>query len=362
MSMGHSTFQLFCVLPIVAILGCGEETLSRPKAAALVEQYDSAEGSGVIRVTEKSFEEAYEMKLWEPGLRVAGQTSVTDGVFSEVSPVASSIKLSQPLAWGVTVTGIVDAMAAGAGPTAKEAQFTAVPKDVPPWLSQADGMKERRGVALFRLYDDGWRVESVRVTEDVIFSIGWDRVPGVREEMDRRKAIEEAETARLEELENTIVDLNTSKGTISIKFYPEVAPNHVRNFVDLAKDGFYDGTKFHRVIPGFMVQGGDPNTKSGDPSTWGTGGSDQRIKAEFSNIPHRRGVVSMARSTHPDSASSQFFIVVADSNFLDNQYSVFGEVTSGMEVADEIVSAPRNAQHRPLDPVEIQSVDVRSAD
>lgn len=172
----------------------------------------------------------------------------------------------------------------------------------------------------------------------------------------------EEEPMSAEQLENTIVDLNTSKGTISIKFYPEVAPNHVRNFVELAREGFYDGTKFHRVIPGFMIQGGDPNTKTGDPSTWGTGGSGKNIKAEFSNIPHRRGVVSMARSNHPDSASSQFFIVVSDSNFLDNNYSVFGEVVSGMDVADEIVSAPRNAQDRPLDPVEIQSVEVRSAE
>ncbi len=181
-------------------------------------------------------------------------------------------------------------------------------------------------------------------------------------EVDGEPNVPEEEPMSIEELQNTVVDLNTSKGTITIKFYPEIAPNHVRNFVNLAKSGFYDGTKFHRVIPGFMIQGGDPNTKKGDPSTWGTGGSDQRIKAEFSSTPHRRGIVSMARSTHPDSASSQFFIVVADSNFLDNNYSVFGEVTNGMEVADEIVGAPRNAQDRPLAPIEIESVEVRSAE
>lgn len=173
--------------------------------------------------------------------------------------------------------------------------------------------------------------------------------------------MEEEEPMSVEELENTVVDLHTSKGTITIKFFPDVAPNHVRNFVELAKSGFYDGTKFHRIIPGFMIQGGDPNTKSGPPSTWGTGGSGKNVKAEFSDISHRRGIVSMARSNHPDSASSQFFIVVKDSTFLDNQYSVFGEVTSGMEVADEIVSAPRNAQDRPDDPIAIESVTVRSA-
>lgn len=172
----------------------------------------------------------------------------------------------------------------------------------------------------------------------------------------------EEEPMSVEQLENTVVDLNTSKGTISIKFFPDIAPNHVRNFVQLAKEGFYDGTKFHRVIPGFMIQGGDPNTKSGNPATWGTGGSGRNIDAEFSKTPHRRGIVSMARSANPNSASSQFFIVVADSNFLDNEYSVFGEVISGMEVADEIVNAPRNAQDRPNDPVEIESVKVRSVD
>lgn len=165
-----------------------------------------------------------------------------------------------------------------------------------------------------------------------------------------------------EQLQNTLVDLNTSKGVITIRFFPEAAPKHVENFVDLARQGFYDGTKFHRVIPGFMIQGGDPNTRSGSPASWGTGGSGQNLKAEFNDIPHRRGIVSMARSNHPDSASSQFFIVVKDSNFLDNNYTVFGEVTSGMEVADAIVSAPRNAQDRPLEPVSIESVTVRSAD
>ncbi|HEY5609670.1 MAG TPA: peptidylprolyl isomerase, partial [Thermoanaerobaculia bacterium] len=128
-----------------------------------------------------------------------------------------------------------------------------------------------------------------------------------------------------------------------MRFYPDVAPNHVKNFIDLAEQGFYTNTKFHRVIPGFMIQGGDPNTKpSGDPMTWGSGGSGKHVKAEFSTVPHRRGIISMARANDPNSASSQFFIVVADSNFLDGKYSVFGEVLSGMDVADEIVNAPRN--------------------
>ncbi len=158
-----------------------------------------------------------------------------------------------------------------------------------------------------------------------------------------------------------VAEIRTTAGEIDIRFFPDVAPNHVKNFIDLSQKGFYNGTKFHRVIPGFMVQGGDPNTKSGDPNTWGMGGSDQRLKAEFNAIPHKRGIVSMARSNDPNSASSQFFIVVKDSNFLDNQYTVFGQVTKGMDVADKIVNAPRGANDRPNNPTAIQSITIRDA-
>jgi peptidyl-prolyl cis-trans isomerase B (cyclophilin B) len=155
--------------------------------------------------------------------------------------------------------------------------------------------------------------------------------------------------------------LKTTAGDIEIRFFPDVAPNHVKNFIELSEKGFYNGTKFHRVIPGFMVQGGDPNTKSGDPMSWGTGGSGKNLKAEFNRVPHKRGIVSMARAQSPDSASSQFFIVVKDSNFLDNQYTVFGQVTKGMDVADKIVNTPRGANDRPNNPTEIQSVTIRPA-
>jgi cyclophilin family peptidyl-prolyl cis-trans isomerase len=161
--------------------------------------------------------------------------------------------------------------------------------------------------------------------------------------------------------QDKVAEIKTSSGDIHIRFFPDVAPNHVKNFIDLAQKGFYNGTKFHRVIPGFMIQGGDPNTVSGDPNTWGTGGSPTRLKAEFNSIPHRRGIVSMARSNDPNSASSQFFIVVADSTFLDNNYTVFGQVTKGMEVADKIVSAPRGAADRPNSPTTIQSITIRDA-
>lgn len=154
--------------------------------------------------------------------------------------------------------------------------------------------------------------------------------------------------------------LQTNLGKIVIKFFPDKAPNHVKNFINLCKSGFYNGTKFHRVIPNFMIQGGDPNTKTGDPSTWGQGGhvgkdgKEITVKAEFNDIHHARGIVSMARAQDPDSASSQFFICVADAGYLDHQYSAFGEVIEGMDVADKIVNAPRGAQDRPIDPVAIQ--------
>ena len=161
--------------------------------------------------------------------------------------------------------------------------------------------------------------------------------------------------------QNKVAEIQTTAGEIDIRFFPDVAPNHVKNFIDLAQKGFYNGTKFHRVIPGFMIQGGDPNTKSSDTSSWGMGGSGSNVKAEFNEIPHKRGIVSMARSNDPNSASSQFFIVVKDSNFLDRQYTVFGQVTKGMDVADKIVSAPRNASDRPNEPTSITKIVIRDA-
>ena len=150
--------------------------------------------------------------------------------------------------------------------------------------------------------------------------------------------------------------INTKFGDIELEFLSDVAPGHVKNFKDLAIKGFYDGTTFHRVIPGFMIQGGDPNSKSEDRSMHGMGGPGYTIKAEFSSTPHNRGVLSMARSQDPDSAGSQFFIVVKDSPFLDNQYTVFGRVIKGMEVVDKIVSEPRDSRDNPDERVEMRSV------
>lgn len=148
--------------------------------------------------------------------------------------------------------------------------------------------------------------------------------------------------------------LSTKYGDIVIKFRPDVAPEHVKNFITLAKSGFYDGTIFHRVIPGFMIQGGDPNTKGQDTRSYGMGGPGHTVRAEFSSVAHIRGIVSMARSQDPHSAGSQFFIVVAAARFLDKQYSVFGEVVSGMEVADKIVELPRNPRDLPNERVEMK--------
>ena len=156
--------------------------------------------------------------------------------------------------------------------------------------------------------------------------------------------------------------IETNLGNIVIEFFPEDAPNHVDNFISLSETGFYDGTLFHRIIPGFMIQGGDPNTIDGDPSSWGTGGPQERVDAEFNEIKHNRGIVSMARSTDPNSAGSQFFIVHKDSNFLDQQYTVFGRIVTdeSFETLDKIASVETGSRDIPVDiePVRINSIKI----
>ena len=159
----------------------------------------------------------------------------------------------------------------------------------------------------------------------------------------------------------TSVNIETNHGNISFNLLPELAPETVRSFVKLASDGFYDGTLFHRVIPGFMIQGGDPNTK--DPnmkSQWGMGGPGHNIKAEFSSRSHLEGIVSMARATDPDSAGSQFFIVTSDNNTesLDRQYTVFGEVTEGIDVAHKIENLPRDGNDCPKQEAKMLEVTI----
>ena len=150
--------------------------------------------------------------------------------------------------------------------------------------------------------------------------------------------------------------LETNLGTIVIEFFSNDAPKHVDNFIGLTESGFYDGVLFHRIIPGFMIQGGDPNTIGGDPSTWGTGGPSTSVDAEFNTIKHNRGIVSMARSADPNSGGSQFFIVHADSNFLDEQYTVFGRIVTeeSFETLDKIASVEISSQDRPQDPEQVK--------
>ena len=154
----------------------------------------------------------------------------------------------------------------------------------------------------------------------------------------------------------TSVTVETKFGKIVFKLLPDLAPETVRSFEKLSKSGFYDGTLFHRVIPGFMIQGGDPNTKSPDKSKWGTGGPGYMLKAEFNSKSHLRGVVSMARAMDPDSAGSQFFIVTTDSTFLDRQYTAFGEVIEGIEVADKIVNLSRDGNDCPNEEIKMLKV------
>jgi peptidyl-prolyl cis-trans isomerase B (cyclophilin B) len=158
----------------------------------------------------------------------------------------------------------------------------------------------------------------------------------------------------IKKMSETKAVIETRLGNIELKFFPDVAPGHVNNFIELAKKGFYDGTTFHRVIPGFMIQGGDPNSKDHDKAKHGTGSPGYTIKAEFNDKPHKRGILSMARSGHPDSAGSQFFICVADASFLDGKYTVFGEVVSGMDSVDNIVGQSRDKRDNPDERVEMK--------
>jgi peptidyl-prolyl cis-trans isomerase B (cyclophilin B) len=157
--------------------------------------------------------------------------------------------------------------------------------------------------------------------------------------------------------------LKTSYGEMTIAFWPDVAPKTVENFKKLARDGFYDGTAFHRIIKGFMIQGGCPHTKAGETGMPGTGGPGWKVKAEFNAKPHVRGVISMARSAHPDSAGSQFFIVHGDARFLDRQYTAFGELVKGDDVLERIANVPTKnggggEKSTPIDRVALESVKI----
>jgi peptidyl-prolyl cis-trans isomerase B (cyclophilin B) len=157
--------------------------------------------------------------------------------------------------------------------------------------------------------------------------------------------------------------IQTTEGDMVVEFWDDVAPKTVENFKTLAKKGFYDGTAFHRVIKGFMIQGGDPLTKdSSKEAAWGTGDPGYKIKAEFNDRSHKRGVLSMARSAHPDSAGSQFFICHGDPKFLDGQYTTFGKVIKGDDVLEKIGTTPTHPQDRPDKRMGVTSIKIIPTD
>ena len=163
---------------------------------------------------------------------------------------------------------------------------------------------------------------------------------------------------------NEVALINTCHGQMAVEFWSDVAPGHVENFKKLARQGFYDGTAFHRVVKGFMIQGGDPLTKdAANEERWGTGGPGHKIKAEFNDRPHVRGVLSMARSQDPNSAGSQFFVCLADAKFLDGQYTAFGKVIDGDDVLEAIGSvettfAGGREKSRPTRRMSVESVQI----
>ena len=165
---------------------------------------------------------------------------------------------------------------------------------------------------------------------------------------------------------NEVAVIKTSYGDMTIAFWPDVAPKTVENFKKLAREGFYDGTAFHRIIKGFMIQGGCPNTREGETGMPGTGGPGWKVKAEFNAKPHVRGVISMARSAHPDSAGSQFFICHGDARFLDRQYTAFGQLTAGDDVLERIANVPTKSggggeKSTPIERVAVESVKIVAA-
>jgi peptidyl-prolyl cis-trans isomerase B (cyclophilin B) len=164
--------------------------------------------------------------------------------------------------------------------------------------------------------------------------------------------------------ENAVI--KTAYGEMTIAFWPDVAPKTVENFKKLARSGFYDGTAFHRIIKGFMIQGGCPNTKAGESGMSGTGGPGWKVKAEFNKKPHVRGVISMARSSDPDSAGSQFFLCHGNASFLDEKYTAFGELVKGDDVLEKIANVPTShggggEKSTPIDRVEVESVKIVAA-
>src|SRR4051812_31507650 len=168
-------------------------------------------------------------------------------------------------------------------------------------------------------------------------------------------------------MENEVAVIKTTEGEMIVSFWPEVAPKTVENFKKLARQGFYDGTAFHRVVKGFMIQGGDPLTRdAANEDSWGTGGPGHKVKAEFNEKAHVRGVLSMARSQHPDSAGSQFFVCLGDAKFLDRNYTAFGQLIKGDDVLGKlgdtaVATGNSGEKSKPTSRVSVNKVEIVAA-
>lgn len=194
----------------------------------------------------------------------------------------------------------------------------------------------------------------------VVMAVGLAIGCAPSEEMSSNEAGGEMSEAEKNEL--AVIEVQ-GFGEIRLRFFPDKAPRHVENLKKLAREGFYDGVTFHRIVPGFVIQGGDPNTKDANPDNDGTGGPGHTIEAEFNDTPHRRGILSMARKADPDSAGSQFFIIVKDSPFLDGKYTAFGELVTGEDTLDKIATVPVGGPQgsTPKEPVHLKAVIVQPA-
>ena len=207
-----------------------------------------------------------------------------------------------------------------------------------------------------------WKDATPLVIQTLRNPIPWSMVmdaPGRGEAIQKQLKAQPPVVTHMSLLEHALI--TTDKGPIKVKFAYDMAPRTVDNFITLAREKFYDGTAFHRIIKGFMIQGGCPNSKSGARGMPGTGGPGHTIKAEFNTKPHVRGVISMARSAHPDSAGCQFFICHGDARFLDRQYTAFGELVEGDDVLELIASTPASGPERstPVGRVEIESITIQ---
>ena len=200
-----------------------------------------------------------------------------------------------------------------------------------------------------------------------MMSLSLGAFPACSQEQNNQNATtqpEQKETKPVSDTSDEVAIIKTDAGEMIIEFWPDVAPKTVENFKKLANDGFYDGTAFHRIVKGFMIQGGDPLTKdAAQASRWGTGDPGYKIKAEFNDRPHVRGVISMARSQHPDSAGSQFFICLGDARFLDNKYTAFGKLIKGDEVLEklgnaETVASGGGEKSKPVDRQGVTSIKI----